>query len=113
MSTDFVDTFIAKNREWNGHFQNIEWRVGDALGLEFENARCSTPPKNALSSSILVYSVDFVFTNWLLMYLSDEEAIRFLANVFRWLRPGGHLHLRESCSEPSTGKKNVIRVTNS
>lgn len=39
VSTDFVDTFVAKNRERNGTFANVEWRVGDALGLEFEQNR--------------------------------------------------------------------------
>lgn len=47
-------------------------------------------------------SVDFVFTNWLLMYLSDVEVVDFLNRVTTWLRPGGYLHLRESCSQPSS-----------
>ena len=46
-------------------------------------------------------SVDFVFTNWLLMYLNDDECVLFLRNVFQWLRPNGYLHVRESCSQPS------------
>ncbi|VDM68708.1 unnamed protein product [Strongylus vulgaris] len=49
-------------------------------------------------------SVDLVFTNWLMMYLSDREVIEFLFNAMRWLRADGYLHLRESCSEPSTGR---------
>lgn len=38
------------------------------------------------------------------MYLTDEEVIDFLRNVLKWLQPDGYLHLRESCSEPSTGR---------
>ncbi|KIH60772.1 hypothetical protein ANCDUO_08965 [Ancylostoma duodenale] len=49
-------------------------------------------------------SVDLVFTNWLMMYLSDREVIEFLFNAMRWLRADGYMHLRESCSEPSTGR---------
>lgn len=38
------------------------------------------------------------------MYLSDSESVNFLQNAIKWLKPNGYLHLRESCSEPSTGK---------
>lgn len=48
-------------------------------------------------------SLDLVFTNWLLMYMNDTEVIKFLLDVLNWLRPEGLIHLRESCSEPSTG----------
>ncbi|KAF7634704.1 hypothetical protein Mgra_00005851 [Meloidogyne graminicola] len=89
VSTDFVASFIEKNREKNASFNNIEWRVGDAVGLEFEEE-----------------SIDMVFTNWLLMYLSDEEVVQFLIKAIKWLKPGGYLHLRESCSEPSSKKSN-------
>ena len=56
------------------------------------------------------FSVDLVFTNWLMMYLSDSETVEFIHNCMRWLRPYGYVHLRESCSEPSTGrtKKNTM-----
>uniref|UniRef100_A0A914LUS3 phosphoethanolamine N-methyltransferase n=1 Tax=Meloidogyne incognita TaxID=6306 RepID=A0A914LUS3_MELIC len=89
VSTDFVASFIEKNRERNVAFNNIEWRVGDAVKLDFEEG-----------------SIDIVFTNWLLMYLVDEEVVQFLINAIKWLRPGGYLHLRESCSEPSSKKSN-------
>lgn len=35
--------------------------------------------------------------------MNDIESIKFLFNVLNWLRPNGYLHLRESCSESSTG----------
>ncbi|KJH50371.1 methyltransferase domain protein [Dictyocaulus viviparus] len=84
-STDFIESFIAKNQERNAHLGNISYQIGDAVNLQM-NER----------------SVDLVFTNWLMMYLSDHEVIEFLFNAMRWLRPDGYLHLRESCSEPST-----------
>lgn len=62
-------------------------QVGDAVHLQMESD-----------------SVDLVFTNWLMMYLSDTEVVEFLLNAIRWLRPDGYIHLRESCSEPSTGR---------
>uniref|UniRef100_A0A914LMX3 phosphoethanolamine N-methyltransferase n=1 Tax=Meloidogyne incognita TaxID=6306 RepID=A0A914LMX3_MELIC len=96
VSTDFVASFIEKNRETNIAFNNIEWRVGDAVRLDFEEG-----------------SIDIVFTNWLLMYLVDEEVVQFLINAIKWLRPGGYLHLRESCSEPSSKKSNNSLHSNS
>ncbi|KAE9417726.1 hypothetical protein Angca_009916, partial [Angiostrongylus cantonensis] len=92
-STDFIESFIAKNQERNAHLGNISYQIGDAVNLQMEEN-----------------SVDLVFTNWLMMYLSDREVVEFLFNAMRWLRPGGYLHLRESCSEPSTGcaKSNTL-----
>ncbi|CAI2325042.1 unnamed protein product [Caenorhabditis sp. 36 PRJEB53466] len=87
LSTDFIDTFIQKNQERNAHLGNINYQVGDAVGLKMASS-----------------SVDLVFTNWLMMYLSDEETVEFIFNIMRWLRPHGVVHLRESCSEPSTGR---------
>ncbi|CAB3405384.1 unnamed protein product [Caenorhabditis bovis] len=87
LSTDFIESFIKKNQERNAHLGNINYKVGDAVGLEMDNS-----------------SVDLVFTNWLMMYLSDKETVEFVLNTMRWLRPHGMVHLRESCSEPSTGR---------
>ncbi|KAK0395199.1 hypothetical protein QR680_001169 [Steinernema hermaphroditum] len=87
LSTDFIESFILKNRERNSHLENVSYKVGDAVNLVLDNN-----------------SVDLVFTNWLMMYLSDNEVLEFLNNAIRWLRPNGYLHLRESCSEPSTGR---------
>uniref|UniRef100_A0A914HY38 phosphoethanolamine N-methyltransferase n=1 Tax=Globodera rostochiensis TaxID=31243 RepID=A0A914HY38_GLORO len=95
VATDFVHSFVEKNRERNSEYANVEWRVGDATGLQFDEG-----------------SVDLVFTNWLLMYMSDEEVVQFVANALQWLRPDGYLHLRESCSEPST-KKSVDNSSSS
>lgn len=39
------------------------------------------------------------------MYLSDVETVHFLQNAIKWLQPNGYLHIRESCSESSTGKQ--------
>ncbi|EYC44164.1 hypothetical protein Y032_0470g2031 [Ancylostoma ceylanicum] len=86
-STDFIESFIAKNQERNAHLGNISYQIGDAVNLQMEEK-----------------SVDLVFTNWLMMYLSDREVIEFLFNAMRWLRADGYMHLRESCSEPSTGR---------
>ncbi|VDM63782.1 unnamed protein product [Angiostrongylus costaricensis] len=85
-STDFIESFIAKNKERNAHLRNISYQISDAANFQMEDG-----------------SVDLVFTNWLMMYLSDREVVDFLLNAMRWLRPDGYLHLRESCSGPSTG----------
>lgn len=46
-------------------------------------------------------SIDFIFSNWLLMYLSDEELKTFIKKSLSWLRPGGFLFFRESCNHRS------------
>ncbi|KAI6242705.1 Methyltransf-11 domain-containing protein [Aphelenchoides fujianensis] len=90
ISTDFIDSFIEKNRERNARFHNIEYQVNDAANLELE-----------------AESTDLLFTNWLLMYLRDEEVVNFLQNALKWLKEGGFLHLRESCTESTTGAKSA------
>ncbi|CAP24141.1 Protein CBR-PMT-1 [Caenorhabditis briggsae] len=93
LSTDFIDSFIKKNQQRNAHLGNINYRVGDAVGLKMDST-----------------SVDLVFTNWLMMYLSDDETVEFIFNCMRWLRQDGIVHLRESCSEPSTGRSKATSM---
>lgn len=57
---------------------------------------CST----SLSIQIF-FSFDFIFSNWLLMYLSDEELKSFFERMLSWLKPGGFLFFRESCNHRS------------
>ena len=53
-------------------------------------------PTRAVSNS---YSV--IFSNWLLMYLSDEELGLLVEKMLGWLAPGGLLFFRESCNHQS------------
>lgn len=46
----------------------------------------------------MLLSIDFIFSNWLMMYLSDEELKSFIEKILGWLRPGGFLFFRESCN---------------
>lgn len=49
----------------------------------------------------VLLSIDFIFSNWLLMYLSDEELKVLLEKMLGWLRPSGFLFFRESCNHRS------------
>jgi phosphoethanolamine N-methyltransferase len=84
LATDFMKPFIDKNRELHAHMGNIDFVCANAAKLDLEPENC-----------------DLVFTNWLLMYLTDVEVVDFLVTVLHWLTPNGWLHLRESCSESS------------
>jgi ubiquinone/menaquinone biosynthesis C-methylase UbiE len=88
LAVDFIESFLEKNKERHAEFANVKFEVNDAVHLKL--------PKQ---------SVDFVFTNWLMMYLTDAEVVAFLSDACSWLRPNGYLHLRESCSQPSSQKK--------
>ena len=46
-------------------------------------------------------SFDIVFSNWLFMYLSDEETEQLLQKSLSWLKPNGTLFFRESCFHSS------------
>jgi phosphoethanolamine N-methyltransferase len=77
---EFMDSFLDKNKITNGHFSNVDFICADVCNFDM--------PSN---------SVDIVFSNWLLMYLSDEEIEIFSQKVLKWLNPGGCLIFRESC----------------
>lgn len=80
VAVDFVEASCKINRESNGRFSNLEVVCEDALKLRFP-----------------VNSFDIVFSNWLLMYLSDSEVQTLATNCLNWLKPGGRIFFRESC----------------
>ncbi|KTF89465.1 hypothetical protein cypCar_00013283 [Cyprinus carpio] len=93
-AVDFMEKFVEKNKKDNSHLGNAEFIQADVTKLDF--------PK---------HSFDVVFSNWLLMYLSDQE-LKLLAEKFlMWLRPGGHLFFRESCFHQSGDCKRDFNPT--
>lgn len=83
VTNDIVSNFIRKNQEINAQFSNISYIVSDALKLEFPEKR-----------------FDFIFINWLMMYLDNDEVALLASRLASWLKPGGSLFFRESCSIP-------------
>ncbi|XP_075425983.1 uncharacterized protein LOC142465681 isoform X2 [Ascaphus truei] len=79
-AVDFMQNFIDKNREDNGYRGNITFVQADVTQLELPNQ-----------------SFDFIFSNWLFMYLSDAELVSMTQRMLGWLKPGGYLFFRESC----------------
>lgn len=94
IAVDFMEKFLNKNKEENEHLGNIEFVVSDVTKLE--------QPEESL---------DFIFSNWLLMYLDDKEVQALFKKQLRWLRPGGYLFLRESCRQQSGDKKRSMNPT--
>ncbi|XP_077466597.1 phosphoethanolamine methyltransferase isoform X1 [Stigmatopora argus] len=93
-AVDFMESFVEKNKQENGHHKNVTFLQADVTKLKF-------PPN----------SMDFIFSNWLLMYLSDQELIFLLKEMLRWLRPGGSLFFRESCNYRSGDCKRDFNPT--
>ncbi|XP_018590166.2 phosphoethanolamine methyltransferase [Scleropages formosus] len=93
-AVDFMKTFIEKNEKDNSHYGNADFIHSDVTQLEL-------PEK----------SFDLIFSNWLLMYLSDEELLSLTKSMLSWLRPGGHLFFRESCFHQSGDYKRDFNPT--
>ncbi|XP_057204825.1 phosphoethanolamine methyltransferase isoform X2 [Triplophysa rosa] len=93
-AVDFMENLVEKNREDNSHLGNAEFLQADVTKLDF--------PK---------HSFDLVFSNWLLMYLSDHELRSLAEKMLNWLRPGGHLFFRESCFHQSGDSKRDFNPT--
>ncbi|XP_071773432.1 phosphoethanolamine methyltransferase [Centroberyx gerrardi] len=93
-AVDFMESFVAKNRQDNGHHSNSAFIQADVTKLDF--------PKN---------SFDMIFSNWLLMYLSEEELKSVTEKMLSWLAPGGFLFFRESCNHQSGDCKRDFNPT--
>lgn len=94
VAIDFMESFIQKNQNDNGHYGNISCQCADATQFKAPS-----------------FSSDFVFTNWLLMYLNDKECEIFAKNTLNWLRVGGFIFIRESCLFQSGSKQRSFNPT--
>ena len=66
---DFIEEYIKKNEKLNGSkYSNIDFRCGDATQIQFNAGE-----------------FDVVFSNWLLMYLTDEEVQALAVNMLRYV----------------------------
>ncbi|KAL8604014.1 hypothetical protein ACOMHN_039058 [Nucella lapillus] len=88
VAVDFMQDFINKNEQTNKHFGNVEFLCADVTRLTREKE-----------------SADLIFSNWLLMYLENDEVQQLLTKLLTWLAPGGYLFIRESCRHASGDKK--------
>ncbi|MDE2859982.1 MAG: methyltransferase domain-containing protein [Chloroflexota bacterium] len=85
-AVDFVERFLVENRQTTAAFDNVTYHCANVLDMEFEAG-----------------SFDFVFWNWLLMYLGDSDITVLRDMVRSWMRVGGVLFFRESCFPGNAG----------
>lgn len=71
-AVEFIKDFHEANVATNGHMKNVTFLCQDVVTLEND-----------------VHSFDVIFSNWLFMYLSDDEVHAFAKKTITWLRPGG------------------------
>ncbi|GMY23964.1 phosphoethanolamine N-methyltransferase 1-like isoform X1 [Fagus crenata] len=90
IALDFIESVIKKNESTNGHYKNVKFLCADVTSpdLQFPEG-----------------SLDLIFSNWLLMYLSDKEVEDFAERMVKWLRAGGFIFFRESCFHQSGDSK--------
>eukprot|EP01018_Ginkgo_biloba_P027288 Gb_18655 [translate_table: standard] len=96
LAMDFIESVIKKNEEQNGHFQNVQFMCADV-----------TSPDLRIEAG----SIDVVFSNWLLMYLSDEEVVELAKKMVQWVKTGGYIFFRESCFHQSGDHKRKANPT--
>ncbi|OIT04993.1 PREDICTED: phosphoethanolamine N-methyltransferase 1-like isoform X1 [Nicotiana attenuata] len=90
IALDFIEGAIKKNESINGHHKNVKFMCADV-----------TSPDLNFSPE----SVDLIFSNWLLMYLSDGEVQDLVERMVKWLKVGGYIFFRESCFHQSGDHK--------
>ncbi len=80
VALDLSAEAMAENWRRHADCDNISYRVADAVQEDLGQ-----------------HQYDLVFSNWLFMYLDEADAKRLLQQLWRTLKPGGWLFLRESC----------------
>ncbi|KAG8086294.1 hypothetical protein GUJ93_ZPchr0010g10943 [Zizania palustris] len=96
IALDFIESVIKKNENTNGHCKNITFMCADVAS-----------PNLKIEDN----SIDLIFSNWLLMYLSDEEVEKLVARMVKWVKVGGHIFFRESCFHQSGDSKRKVNPT--
>ncbi|CAL4954992.1 unnamed protein product [Urochloa decumbens] len=86
LALDFIENVIKKNESINGHYKNTSFMCADV-----------TSPHLMIEAN----SIDLIFSNLLLMYLSDEEVKKLAERMMKWLKVGGYIFFRESCFHQS------------
>ncbi|KAM0921329.1 hypothetical protein ACQ4PT_006959 [Festuca glaucescens] len=81
IAMDFIESVIKKNESINGHYKNTSFICADV-----------TSPDLVIEDN----SIDLVFSNWLLMYLSDEEVEKLVRRMVKWLKVGGGISSLEN-----------------
>ncbi|XP_060081826.1 uncharacterized protein LOC132561112 [Ylistrum balloti] len=94
LAVDFMENFIEKNREINKNMTNIDYLAADVMDMELKSD-----------------DWDIVFSNWLYMYLDNDQLTYFLQNTLSWLRTDGYMFCRESCLQQSGSKVRTINPT--
>ena len=87
VAVDFTESFIEQNRVENQHNDYVTLLCNNVMELDFAPA-----------------SFDLVFSNWLFMYLVDDDILTLSERMQHWLAPNGWLFFRESCITNSKGE---------
>ncbi|CAN4100295.1 unnamed protein product [Withania somnifera] len=90
VAVDFVEEVIKKNKSINGHRKNVKFMCADVTSPDL---------------TFLPESVDLIFSNWLLMYLTDKEVQDLADRMVKWLKVGGYIFFRETCFHQSGDNK--------
>lgn len=88
IAVDFIQKFCDKNLEVNHDLANLKVVCSDVTKLDYEPEQ-----------------FDVIFSNWLMMYLNEDEMVKVLNNILKWLAPGGIFFFRESCYHQSGTRK--------
>ncbi|KDP23923.1 hypothetical protein JCGZ_27083 [Jatropha curcas] len=96
VAVDFIDNVIKKNERINGHHKNVKFICADVTSEDLKFSE---------------ESVDLIFSNWLLMYLSDKEIENLAERMVKWLKVGGYIFFRESCFHQSGDSKRKYNPT--
>ncbi|TVU35439.1 hypothetical protein EJB05_17328 [Eragrostis curvula] len=71
LALDFIESAIKKNESINGHYKNASFMCADVTSPDLR---------------IQANSIDLIFSNWLLMYLADEEVVQLVERMVKWLK---------------------------
>jgi phosphoethanolamine N-methyltransferase len=88
ITVDMTKSFVEKNRYDHKDLKNVKYVQSDAMHFH--------PEDN---------SFDFIFVNWLFMYLEDVETHLLIHRLHSWLKTQGQLYMRETCKIPPENRQ--------
>ncbi|KAL2901279.1 Phosphoethanolamine N-methyltransferase [Bienertia sinuspersici] len=80
---------------------NVTKNESESISANHQNVKFISANVASPNPEISLESFDLVFADSVLEHLSDDEVRYIVESMAKWLKPGGHIFFRETCSNES------------
>uniref|UniRef100_A0A803L646 phosphoethanolamine N-methyltransferase n=1 Tax=Chenopodium quinoa TaxID=63459 RepID=A0A803L646_CHEQI len=76
----------------------------ESISAQYPNVKFISADVSCPNLDISPESFDLIFANSFLVHLSDDEVGKMVQSMVKWLKPGGFIYFRETCSNDSANQ---------